>query len=299
MTALFYTYILFRNKKCIFAIEYARADSKMTKKYIDIDAVLEAKSPSLKKKMPSFIISYLKHIVHEDELNDFLSKHWEENGATFIGNFLGELGISYSVDNEDKLPNYGRKTFVCNHALGGLDGIVLLKMLCDKYGEAKAVVNDLLMYISPMKSLFIPVNVVSKKQDKETVNLIDECMASDTPILYFPAGKVSRRDGKGNIADLEWKKNFITKSIEHKRDIVPLYFDGRNSDFFYNLAYWRTKLGIRQNIEMLYLADEMYKNKFCHFNITVGDVISNDSLADMPAIEKARWIRGKCYCLAK
>lgn len=271
----------------------------MTKKYIDIDAVLEAKAPSLKNKMPRFLICYLKGIVHEDELNDFFSRHWEDDGISFVTEFLDELGISYSVDCADKLPADGRKTFVCNHALGGLDGVVLLKMLCDKYGEAKAVVNDILMYISPMKSLFIPVNVVSRQQNKESVNLIDECMAGNSPILYFPAGKVSRRDGKGIVADLEWKKNFVTKSIEHGRDVVPMYFDGMNSNFFYNLAYWRTKLGIKQNIEMLYLADEMYKNKFCHFNVIIGDVIKCDSLGDMQAAEKARWIRGKCYDLAK
>lgn len=271
----------------------------MTDKYIDIDAVLEAKAPSLKKKLPGFVISYLKRIVHEDELNDFLSRHWNEDGITFISNFLVELGISYEVDGADKLPESGRNTFVCNHALGGLDGIVLLKMLCDKYGEAKAVVNDILMYISPMKSVFIPVNVVGDKQNKESVSLIDESMESEIPILYFPAGKVSRRDKNGNIADLKWKKNFVTKSIEHRRNVVPMFFDGRNSNFFYNLAYWRTKFGIRQNIEMLYLADEMYKNKFAHFNIVIGDTIGCDSLRDMPAIEKARVIREKCYNLSK
>ena len=101
----------------------------MTDKYIDIDAVLEAKAPSLKKKLPGFIISYLKRIAHENELNDFLSKNWKEDGITFISNFLVELGISYDVDGADKLPESGRSTFVCNHALGGLDGIILLKML--------------------------------------------------------------------------------------------------------------------------------------------------------------------------
>lgn len=276
-----------------------RRGCKMTDKYIDIDAVLEAKAPSLKKRLPGFVISYLKRIVHEDELNDFLSKHWKEDGITFINSFLVELGISYDVDGADKLPDNGRNTFVCNHALGGLDGIVLLKMLCDKYGETKVVVNDILMCISPMKSLFIPVNVVNDKQNKESVNMIDECMAGNSPILYFPAGKVSRKNKNGDIADLEWKKNFVTKSIEHKRNIVPMFFEGRNSNFFYNLAYWRTKLGIRQNIEMLYLADEMFKNKFAHFNIVVGDTVDCDSLDDMPAVEKARIIREKCYNLSK
>lgn len=277
---------------------YAIRYYKMTGKCIDIDAVLEEKAPSLKKKMPGFLISYLKRIVHEDELNAFLSSHWEDDGTDFVGSFLDELGVSYGIDGAD-LPEDGRKTFVCNHALGGLDGVVLLKMLCDKYGKAKAVVNDILMYISPMKSLFIPVNVVSRKQNKESLNLIDECMTDNIPILFFPAGKVSRRDGNGNIADLEWKKTFVAKSIEFRRDVVPLYFDGRNSEFFYNLAYWRTKLGIKQNIEMLYLADEMYKSKFSHFNITVGEAISCDSLSDMPIAEKTRWIREKCYSLNK
>lgn len=271
----------------------------MTTKQVDIEAILEAKAPSLKKKMPGFVISYLKRIVHEDELNVFFSKHWEDDGPAFVSSFLDELGISFTVDHSEKLPDDGRVTFVCNHALGGLDGVVLLKMLCDKYGEAKAVVNDILMYIKPMKSLFIPVNLVSKKQNKDSANIIDECMAGNTPILYFPAGKVSRRDKKGNIADLEWKKNFMTKSIEHKRNLIPLFFDGKNSKFFYNLAYWRTKFGIKNNIEMLYLADEMFKNKNSHFRIIVGDLVEYDSFGDVSIAEKVRIIREKTYQLAK
>lgn len=279
-------------------MQYVRGNRQMKEKIIDIEAVLEAKAPSLKKRLPNFLISYLKRIAHEDELNDFFSRHWHDDGITFVSSFLDELEISYSIEGKEKLPDDGRKTFVCNHALGGLDGVVLLKILCYRYGAAKVVVNDVLMYISPMKSLFIPVDLINQVQNKETANQIDSCMSSNVPILYFPAGKVSRRDSEWNISDLEWKKNFLTKSIEHERDIVPLFFDGRNSKFFYNLAYWRLKLGIRQNIEQLYLADEMYRNRGNHFRIIVGDTIRLDDLDDAHSVENVRWIRKKCYALS-
>ena len=88
----------------------------------------------------------------------------------------------------------------------------------------------------------------------------------------FPAGIWSRRQ-QGVIKDLPWKKTFVTKSVEAHRDVVPVHFEGRNSNFFYNLANACKFLGIKFNISMLYLADEMYKNRHKTFRVAIGKPI--------------------------
>lgn len=88
----------------------------------------------------------------------------------------------------------------------------------------------------------------------------------------FPAGICSRRQ-KGKIMDLEWKKTFITKSVEHQRDIVPIHFGGRNSDFFYRLANFSDRHIKKVNIAMLFLVDEMYKNANKTFRVAFGKPI--------------------------
>ena len=92
-------------------------------------------------------------------------------------------------------------------------------------------------------------------------------------MLIFPAGLVSRKQNDGTIKDLIWKKSFITKSKKHERDIIPVHIKGHNTRFFYNLARLRGKLGIKANIEMFYLVDEMYKQKGHHITVTFGKSI--------------------------
>ena len=71
-----------------------------------------------------------------------------------------------------------------------------------------------------------------------------------------------------------WKKSFVAKAIQYQKNVVPVFIDGHNSNFFYNLAYWRKKLGIKANVEMFYLVDEMYKQKGKTLTFTFGEPIS-------------------------
>ena len=98
--------------------------------------------------------------------------------------------------------------------------------------------------------------------------------------------------------DLEWHKSFITKAIQHKRDIIPAYFSGRNSNFFYNLSNFRKFLGVKANIEMLYLADEMFKQKDKEIRLVFGERIPWQVLdGSKTAPEWAEWVRAKTYAL--
>jgi len=102
--------------------------------------------------------------------------------------------------------------------------------------------------------------------------MVEAGFKSDDQLIMFPAGLCSRRRN-GVIRDLEWKKTFIVKSVQAQRDVVPVHFGGRNSDFFYNLANICKALGIKFNIAMLYLADEMFKNRHKTFTVTFGKPI--------------------------
>ena len=239
---------------------------------IDIDRILQEKAPKQSKYIPKFVVSYLKRIVHQDELNGFLRQAKDKTGVDFLKACLDFLDARLVVKGEENLPEDGLYTFVSNHPLGGQDGLALGYVLGTHYqGKVKYLVNDLLMNLHGLAPLCIPINKTGR-QSRDFPRLVESGFASDNQLIMFPAGLCSRRRN-GVIRDLEWKKAFIVKSVEHRRDVVPIHFDGRNSNFFYNLANVCKALGIKFNIAMLYLADEMLKNRHKTFTITIGKPI--------------------------
>lgn len=238
----------------------------------DIRAVLRSKAPNA--HVPGFVIRYLERIAHIKQMNAFLRQHPDLKGYDFIRTVVSEeLGCTASIEGTEHIPTDERPViFVSNHPLGGLDGMIIAQMIHDN-GERplKVIVNDLLMFMEPIADLWAPVNKVgrlSKEQAAEQQRMWE----SGVDVLTFPAGACSRLqriDGHWQIRDLEWQKNFIQRAKEYKRDIVPIRFEGKNSRFFYTLAYLRKLLRLTINIEMLYLVDEMYGAHGKHFKVHV------------------------------
>ncbi|MDR2286518.1 MAG: 1-acyl-sn-glycerol-3-phosphate acyltransferase [Prevotellaceae bacterium] len=266
---------------------------------VDLDKTFRDKNPKLYKMLPKFVMNYLKKIVHQDEVNEILTTYgYEHRGLAFNRKVLEHLNITYSTVNwENFPPQDGRYIFASNHPLGGLDGIVLIDLIGEHYGNVKFIVNDLLMYLTPLRDVFAPVNKHGR-QHANYVMMIDELYSSDKQVLYFPAGLCSRKI-KSEIIDLEWKKSFVVKAIKYKRDIVPMFFDGRNSNFFYNLANIRKALGIKANIEMLYLSDEMFRQKNAQFTVKIGKNIPYGDLQKMGTRKAIEYVRNKVYELRK
>jgi len=263
---------------------------------IDVERVLYSKNPALKKAMPGFLIRYLKRIVHQDELNEFLRLSGHLKNAEFIKAGLEFFNIRYNVSGSENIPDSGRYIFVSNHPLGGLDGLVFIYELSKYFSDLKFPVNDILMNITNLSGIFLPVNKHGA-QGREAARMIEEAYASESQILYYPAGLCSRKK-KGIIRDLQWHKSFISKSIQYKRDIVPAFFSGRNSNFFYNLSNFRNFLGIKANIEMLYLVDELFKQKGKEIDLIFGKAIpwqTFDNSKTTP--EWAEWVKEKSYDL--
>ena len=261
---------------------------------IDVEEVLYSKNQSLRKTIPRFIMNYLKRIVHQDEINEFLKEWGHLKDAGFIEAGLKYFKIKYTVYGSENIPPQGRYIFASNHPLGGLDGLVFIYELSRYYRDLKFPVNDILTNIRNMSGIFLPVNKHGA-QGKEAARIIEEAYSSDSQILYFPAGLCSRKK-KGIIKDLQWHKSFISKAVQHKRDIIPAYFSGRNSNFFYNLSNIRSFLGIKANIEMLYLADEMFKQKDKEINLVFGTAIPWQTFNNSKKpVEWADWVKMKSY----
>lgn len=227
-----------------------------------------------------------------------LRRHGHKRGLEFVNSSLKELDINYRVYGIEHLKLEGRYLFASNHPLGGLDGLIMMSEMGRHYDNIKFVVNDLLMNIKQLEPLFIPVNKHGR-QSSEYAELIEQAYASDTQILYFPAGICSRKV-KGSITDLRWHKSFIQKAIKHRRDVVPVYFSGRNSEFFYNLSNFRTKLGIKLNFEFIYLVDEMFRQKNKKIDIVIGEPIPYQTFdSSRTLVEWAEFVREKSYALAE
>lgn len=245
-------------------------EENFTPEYIDIEGVIEKKSPKLRKALPGFIIRYLRHIVHEDELNDFLKQYGHLAGLPFIDGVLEFMNTKVEVIGLENIPETRRVIVASNHPLGGLDGLALMRTVGKRRKDIVFPVNDILMNIKNIESLFIPIN--KHGSNTENIQTINNTFASEKLICYFPAGLVSRKK-KGIIKDLEWHPTFITKARRFKRDVVPAHISGRNTNFFYNLANLRGLLKIKTNIEMLYLVDEFHKQKNKTITITFGKPI--------------------------
>ncbi|MCL2131611.1 MAG: 1-acyl-sn-glycerol-3-phosphate acyltransferase [Lentimicrobiaceae bacterium] len=243
---------------------------------VNIDDVIRGKSEKLHRLLPRFAVNYLKRIVHQDEVNDILRRYHGKSGIDFANGLTAEFNVQFEVHNEDKIPKQNNLIIASNHPLGGFDGLALISLISRYHSRIKFPVNDLLMHVPNLRDIFVPINTIGSKSI-QMARQFDEVFASDNVILYFPAGLCSRKIN-GKIQDLPWKKTFVSKAKEFHRDILPIYFDGKNSSFFYNLANIRKALKIKANIEMLYLCNELFKQKNSTYKIYIGDLIPHNQL---------------------
>jgi putative hemolysin len=235
-------------------------------KFVDIEKIIRSKNPRLLKWMPGFLLRYIKRILHENDVNSFMAQYGHLRDLDFVHTVLRVFDTKIIAKGLENIPATGGFILASNHPLGGFDGLALMEAVAKKREDIQFLVNDILLSLGTMDGLFIPVN---KHGSQSAVSRIEEAYRSEHAVLIFPAGLVSRKQ-EGKVMDLEWKKSFITKAVQHNKMVVPTYIDGKNSPFFYNLSLWRKRLGIKANVEMFYLADEMYKQQHKTITITFG-----------------------------
>ena len=255
---------------------------------IDVDKVLRERLPKHYRYIPRFAVRWLERTICQDQLNAILLKMAGKNSVDAATAALNEMDITVRATGLEQLPE-GRYMFVSNHPLGGLDGLALISLLGNRYDKnIKFLVNDLLMAVEPLRGVFLPVNKYGS-QSRAAATQIEEALKSDAQFITFPAGLCSRMQPDGTIADLPWQKAAVAHAVNYQRDIVPIYFDAHNSRFFYRFAKWRKKLGIKFNIELIFLPKEMIKQCGATLRVFIGEPIAWNSLdARAPKREAAR-----------
>lgn len=249
--------------------------NNISEKTIDINQILSSKMGDKARYVPSPLVKWLKKTVHQDEVNKFLWESRSLTGVDWLEECVRYLDMTIDIVGKENMPDPadGRLyTFVSNHPLGGEDGVALGAIIGRHYdGRFRYLVNDLLMNLPGLAPLCIPINKTGS-QSRNFPAMVKAGFDSDNHMLMFPAGLCSRKQN-GVIRDLPWKKTFITKSVETKRDVVPIHFSGRNSERFYRLANICKALHLKVNIAMLFLVDEMYRNVHKSFRVAIGKPI--------------------------
>lgn len=273
--------------------------TEVIEKTIDIEKVLTSKVGAKARYVPRFLISWLRHLVHEDEVNAFLADYKDVQGTEWLEACVRYLDMKIEVVGAENLPRKddGKLyTFVSNHPLGGQDGVALGAIIGRHYdGNFRYLVNDLLLNLPGLKPVCIGINKTGK-QSRDFPRMVEAGFNSQNHLIMFPAGLNSRKI-KGEIHDLPWKKTFITKSVETHRDVVPIHFSGRNSNRFYRIAKFSDRW-LPFNLAMLFLVDEMYKNVGKHFKITIGKPIPWQTFDKQKTpMEWAKYVEDKVYAL--
>lgn len=263
---------------------------------IDIETLIASKMGNKSRYVPGILVKWLKKILHQDEVNYFLECHKDEEGVEWLRSSVEYLNLKLNVEGKENLPEVGGKyTFVCNHPLGGPDGIALGVILGEKYGnKMRYLLNDFLMFLPGLRPMGVPINKTGG-QGRNVPKLVDEAFDSDNQIILFPAGLCSRRIN-GKVQDLEWKKTFVVKSIKTQRDIVPIHFSGENTKRFYRIANICSMLKLKFNIAMLFLADETFRHKHDSFDIRIGKPIPWQTFdKSKTPTDWAKYVRDRVY----
>lgn len=225
------------------------------------------------------MINYLKRKLHEDDINKGMEYLDQFHGLKHNEEILKYMNVNVEIVNKENIPVSGGAIFASNHPLGGMDGMAFIKAVGEVRSDVRFIVNDILRNLKNFDEIFVGVNKMGGSS-RDALKTIEEVYASPTAILIFPAGLVSRRTDNG-IRDLEWSKSFISKAIKYNKPIVPVFIEGQNRAFFYNFARWRKRLGIKKNIEMLFLPDEMFRQAGNTIRIHFGKPIPPSMFSDL------------------
>jgi hypothetical protein len=201
----------------------------------------------------------------------------------FCEAIINYFEIEIEIIGLENIPETGGAILALNHPLGGMDGVALIHALRDKRPDVALIVNDLLLNIKQLSHLFVGINKFGRNDGGVRQN-IRSAFEKEQAVIIFPAGMVTRIH-YGQIVEAEWKKTFISYARQLQRPIIPIYIDGRLSDAFYRINRWRKRIGIKANIEMFLLADEMYKQKKGKITFVIGAALTPQPSTDSKQLD--------------
>jgi len=261
---------------------------------IDLDVIVREKAGKKARYIPQFVINLLKRIIHQEFINIYLRRGYM--GVDFCKHCVEYVGVNVKVEGRENLPTDGRYyTFVSNHPLGAIDGVTLGWVIGEQYnGKIKYLVNDLLMSLKGLAPLCVPINKLGK-QARNFPAMVESAFSGDNHVVMFPAGLCSRKMDDGQIRDVAWGKTFVTKSIQHQRDIIPIHFEGQLSNRFYRVARFCKKCHL-PNFAQILLPDEMYRSRGNTYTVKIGKPIAWQTFdKSHTAMEWAQWVQNKVY----
>jgi putative hemolysin len=267
-------------------------------KIIDIEKSIRDSNSRFLRSLPQFVIKMIIKFIGQDEMNRTIYNNREKAGVPFINGILSDWNVSIEVSGAENVPSTGRFIFVANHPVGGMEAMAFLSMISKFFPDVVSPSNEMLYSIPNLRPLMLGINVFGKNT-RETALKLQELFESDIQVMIFPAGEVSRRI-QGKIVDPVWQKSFITKALQHKRDIIPVFISGRNSNFFYNVASIRKLLGIKMYIETLLLPREMLYQRGKPIIFSIGKPISYNTITgEMSQNEWAQKVKEIVYSVPK
>ena len=272
----------------------------MAAQLIDIESVVKSKLPQHYKKIPKWLFRFAAWLICQKEMNHVLITLDGKEGIEFADAMTQMLRVDYKIEGMENIPSEGRFIFTSNHPLGAFDGISCIKILGQRYPKFKLIANDMLMYVHPLRSIFLPVNTLGAQNRRNMAAINEAYHDPEIQLMTFPAGFCSRFM-EGKIQDVAWKKSVITQAVESKRDIIPMYFEGRNSLFFYGLEWLRRMLGMKFNIGLILLPRQMMRHaRGKTFGVRIGRPIPWQTFDDSRTpIQWAAWLREQTYLLKK
>lgn len=263
---------------------------------INIEEVINEKYPSLStypKPLVKLLMSGLKKLFKENEINKFLEKNKGSDGLDFVDKVLEHFQFSYKVGNHDKkhIPTSGRVLIVANHPIGSLDGLALLRFISEIRPDIKIISNDLLSSLAPLKPLLLPVDNLKSNTSVGRIKNLLKSLNKDEAVIVFPAGEVSRLSPWG-VRDGTWKDGFARIAEQTRSPILPIHIKSRNSLLFYSASVCSNRLA------SLLLVNEMFNKVAGEVEFTVGKVIPPANAIARKNFH-AKDIRKKVYQLPK
>ena len=267
---------------------------------IDLKSILEINYPGffntgkyIKEKIVLRLLNWLLHIA---EINSFLEKHSGEGPKRFLENAFDELDISYIVSQRerDRIPSEGRLLIAANHPFGGIDGLMLVKLVLEVRKDVKVIVNDFLMSIDNLQEYFLPYNMNGISVQRKELTDINTALQNEMAVIIFPAGEVSRF-GMSGIRDRKWLKGLIYFTRKNSAPVLPLFVHGRNSLLFYAAALLNNKLAL------LMLPRELFNKKGTTVKINIGNYIPAAAFNSGIKNEKylAKLVKKHVYAIGK
>ena len=241
-------------------------------KELDIREIIASRAPGLLGKYPPvverLVISCLGRLLRVEEINSQIRRHGESSGLAFVDEVFEELNFSYYLSSIDrqKIPSEGKLIVVANHPLGALDGLALLRAICDVRADTKIITNEVLMVFENLADFFLPYNVFSAQTQKEHVARIGESLLAEEAVLFFPAAEVSRLSWKG-IRDPRWLNGPVYFAKKYDVPVLPVYVRGRNSLLFYIISL------LNKRFSTLLLPREIFNKRGRSLRFVVGDPI--------------------------